>query len=150
MNPSANGSMRKKTFLLKTWVRSFLGLGNKKVAPEGCFPVYVGPEKQRFAVKTMYANHPLFQILLEDAEIKYGYNTPGPILLPCEVDLFYKVVGEIEAKEVEPHGCGFRYGLFRMFNPSRVRLVNAGDDHKMGKGFGGYGVLTPSRLVKMN
>ncbi|XP_076923542.1 auxin-responsive protein SAUR15-like [Bidens hawaiensis] len=150
MNSSANGrSTRKKPFRLKTWVRSFLGSGNKKVAPEGCFPVYVGPERQRFAVKMMYANHPLFQILLEDAEIKYGYNTPGPILLPCEVDLFYKVVGEIEAKETEPHGCGFGYRLFRMFNLGRGGMVKAGDD-MMGKGYGGYGVLTPSRLVKMN
>ncbi|KAI3820653.1 hypothetical protein L1987_08201 [Smallanthus sonchifolius] len=97
---------------MRTWDRcwSFLSSSKKKVAPEGFFPVYVGPERQWFAVKTKYANHPLFQMLLEEAEIKYGYDTPGPILLPCEVDLFYKVVTEIEAKEVELHRCGFGYG----------------------------------------
>ncbi|KVH98983.1 Auxin responsive SAUR protein [Cynara cardunculus var. scolymus] len=94
-------------------------------------------------------------MLLEDAEIEYGYNTPGPILLPCDVDLFFKVVAEMEAKEMEPHGCGFigygfiGYGSCSPFNPSR-RLVNTGATDQMAKGYGGYGVLTPSRLIKMN
>ncbi|KAI3686364.1 hypothetical protein L1987_80039 [Smallanthus sonchifolius] len=136
---------------MRTWdrCRSFLSSGKKKVTPEGFFPVYVGPERQWFAVNTKYASHPLFQMLLEEAEMKYGYNTPGPILLPCEVDLFYKVVAEMEAKEVELHRCGFGCRLCSPFNPSR-RLVNAcGGDHEMGKGYGSYGVLTPSRLIKM-
>ncbi|KAJ0571134.1 putative small auxin-up RNA [Helianthus annuus] len=125
----------KKSLIWSRWQRSFV---KKKVAPEGFFPVYVGPDKQWFAIKTKYANHPLFQLLLEDAQVEYGYNTPGPILLPCEVDLFYRVVGEIEAREMEPHGsCGFGYGLFSWFD-------------QMGKGYGSYGVLTPSRLVKIN
>ncbi|KAK1435725.1 hypothetical protein QVD17_01492 [Tagetes erecta] len=84
-------------------------------------------------------------MLLQDAQTKHGYNTPGPILLPCEVDLFYRVVAEMEAKDMEPHGFGFGFG-YRMcspFNPSWRTLVNAGE------GCGGYGVLTPSRLVKM-
>nr|AMQ09556.1 small auxin up regulated protein [Boehmeria nivea] len=62
-----------------------------QVAPDGCFSVYVGPEKQRFVVRTEFANHPLFRMLLEEAESEYGYNCDGPILLPCDVDLFYKV-----------------------------------------------------------
>lgn len=95
----------KKNFLIKTWkrCRSIPRSGTKKVTPEGFFPVYVGLEKQRFAVKMKYVNHPLFQMLLEDSEIEYGYNTPGPILLPCELDLFYKVVAEMEAKEKYKH-----------------------------------------------
>ncbi|KAG2675411.1 hypothetical protein I3760_12G003300 [Carya illinoinensis] len=68
-----------------------------EVAPEaGCFSVYVGPQRQRFVVKTKSANHPLFAMLLEDAESEYGYNSEGPILLPCAVDLFYKVLAEME------------------------------------------------------
>ncbi|KAI3688647.1 hypothetical protein L2E82_46378 [Cichorium intybus] len=162
MESPVKGSSGKKNFLIKTWerCRSIPGSGGcdrgvsgickskKKVAPEGFFPVYVGPEKQWFAVKTKYANHPLFRMLLEDAETEYGYNTPGPILLPCEVDLFYSVVAKMEAKAMEPHGWGFRYGSCSPFSPSR-RLMNAGGN-QMGKGYGGYGVLTASRLVKMN
>lgn len=144
------GSLGKKNLLIKAWkwCRPILSSSKKKVAPEGFFPVYVGPEKQWFAVKTNYANHPLFKMLLEDAEIEYGYNTPGPILLPCDVDLFYKVVAEMEVEEMEPHGCGFVFGSCSPFSPSR-RLVHSRCDH-MGKGYGRYGALTPSRLVKIN
>nr|XP_043639596.1 indole-3-acetic acid-induced protein ARG7-like [Erigeron canadensis] len=136
----------KKNFLTKTWKRCRSFPSKKNVAPEGFFPVYVGPEKQWFAVKMKYANHPLFRMLLEDAEIEYGYDTPGPLLLPCDVDLFYKVVAEMEANEMEqPRGCGFVYGSCSPFNPSR-RIGNA-RGNQMAKGYGGYGLLTPSRLL---
>ncbi|XP_059664543.1 auxin-responsive protein SAUR72-like [Cornus florida] len=117
-----------------------------QVAPEGCFSVYVGPEKQRFVIKTKYANHPLFKMLLEDAELEYGYNSDGPILLPCDVHLFYSVLAEMDSKDhqISPR-CGFSYALCSPFNPSR-RLGNS----DMAKGYGSYGILTPSRLLKMN
>ncbi|KAG7954198.1 hypothetical protein I3843_11G003900 [Carya illinoinensis] len=67
-----------------------------KAVPEGCFAVYVGAQKQRFVVKTKLVNHPLFKMLLDDAELEYGYNSEGPILLPCEVELFYKVLEEMK------------------------------------------------------
>ncbi|ESW11097.1 hypothetical protein PHAVU_008G001500 [Phaseolus vulgaris] len=66
------------------------------VAPQGCFSVYVGPEMQRFFIKTEYANHPLFKMLLEEAESEYGYTSQGPLALPCNVDIFYKVLMEME------------------------------------------------------
>ncbi|KAA8542085.1 hypothetical protein F0562_023237 [Nyssa sinensis] len=94
-------------------------------------------------MKTKYANHPLFKMLLEDAELEYGYSSEGPILLPCDVDLFYKVLAEMDSKddlEIHP-GCGFAYGPCSPFNSSR-RLANSG----MAKGYGAYGLLTPSRL----
>ncbi|PWA40505.1 small auxin-up RNA [Artemisia annua] len=150
MESPTKGVSGKKNFLIKTWkrCRSIPRSGTKKVAPEGFFPVYVGPEKQRFAVKMKHVNHPLFQMLLEDSEIEYGYNTPGPILLPCELDLFYKVVAEMEAKDIVPNGCGFGYTPCSLFSPSRRRAGNGGE--QMSQGYGGYGVLTPLRVVKMS
>ncbi|XP_047170651.1 auxin-responsive protein SAUR36 [Vigna umbellata] len=71
------------------------------VAPEGCFSVYVGPQMQRFVIKTEYANHPLFKILLEEAESEYGYSSQGPLALPCQVDIFYKVLMEMEYSREE-------------------------------------------------
>nr|GEX06332.1 auxin-responsive protein SAUR72-like [Tanacetum cinerariifolium] len=68
----------------------------KNVAPMGCFPVYVGPEKQRFVIKTKHASHPLFKELLEEAELEYGYQSDEPIKLPCDVDYFSKVVLEMD------------------------------------------------------
>ncbi|GAB4860386.1 hypothetical protein Ancab_035544 [Ancistrocladus abbreviatus] len=104
----------------------------QQLAPEGCFSVYVGPEKQRFVVEVKYANHPLFRMLLEDAELEYGYNSEGPLMLPCDVDLFYRALAEMESDEVGDEiqsaatGCGMTFG----------------------NGF--YSPLTPSRSIKMN
>ncbi|XP_076882252.1 auxin-responsive protein SAUR71-like [Bidens hawaiensis] len=119
---------------------------NKKkiITPEGFFPVYVGPDKQRFAVKTKHVNHPLFSMLLEDAVTEYGYNSNGPILLPCDVDMFYKVLAEMEVKD---HSVA--YGSCSPFNPSRRLGINGGDGI-MGKGYGSFEVLTPSTWIKMN
>ncbi|KAL1814570.1 hypothetical protein ACET3Z_017144 [Daucus carota] len=125
---------------------------NCKIAPRGCFFVYVGPEKQRFVIKTEYVNHPLFKTLLEDAEAEYGFMSDGPILLPCDVNLFYKVLAEMDSNKSENQvymrskSCGLAYGLCSPFSPSRRSYKNGG----MGKGFGSYGLLTPSRLIRMN
>lgn len=80
------------------------------VAPEGCFSVYVGPDKQRFVVKAKYANHPLFMALLEEAESEYGYNCVGPIELPCDVNVFFRVLMEMDNDDGvggTRSGCGF-------------------------------------------
>lgn len=104
-----------------------------QVTPDGCFTVYVGPERRRFVVRTEFANHPLFRMLLEDAESEYGYNTQGPISLPCEVDLFYKVLAEMES--CDDHDDQFQDGLF-LCSPLRCNK--------------GYKHLSPSRLLKIN
>ncbi|KAL8097842.1 auxin-induced protein X10A-like [Apium graveolens] len=172
---NVNGSNRKKNLITKTWerCRSFPGSRGKslatltslpvstkerskpklKVAPAGCFWVYVGAEKQRFVMKTRYANHPLFKMLLEDAEMEYGFISDGPILLPCEVNLFYKVLAEMDNKEStnDTHlwrskSCGFLQESLGSFSPTTTRRKREG----LGKGFGSYGLLTTSRLIKMN
>lgn len=170
------GSSGKKNLIMKTWqrCRSIPGSRGKsyatisslpdcvstkkehktkcKVAPHGCFSVYVGPEKQRFVIKTKYANHPLFKMLLEDAESEYGFISDGPILLPCDVNLFYKILAEMDNNGTDNEdytrskSCGLAYGSFSPFSPTRRSYKN-GD---MGKGFGLYGLLTPSRLIRMN
>ncbi|KAA8540662.1 hypothetical protein F0562_024419 [Nyssa sinensis] len=145
----------KKKSTFKLWVRCLSVLGGHgkssampsnrseswhctKKTSKGCFSVYVGPEKQRFMVKIQYVNHPLFKMLLEDAALEYGYNSEGPILLPCDVNLFYKVFAEIESKETRP-GWGFAYGSCSPFNPSG--RLGCSD---MAKGYGSYLLLTPA------
>lgn len=86
--------------------------GRKKlrVAPEGCLSVYVGEEGQRFVIKTEYVNHPLFKMLLEEAESEYGYDSGGPLKLPCRVDLFVKVLVEMDSDDDDIYvrrGCAF-------------------------------------------
>ena len=151
---------KRENFFLKTW-QSIGGGLNKSPSkpsktlsksksrhhnsPEGCFGVYVGQERQRFVIKTKCLNHPLFKLLLEDAEMEYGYNCEGPLLIPCEVDLFYKVLAEVERKEIEPISCGLGYGSCSPFNSAR-RLGRS----DMARGLGSYGLLTPSSLLEMN
>lgn len=118
----------------------------RQVTPDGCFAVYVGPEKQKFAIKTECVNHPLFKMLLEDAESEYGFSSEGPILLPCDVGLFYKILAEMDSAKEIHHGCGLAYGSCSPFNPTR-RL---GRNSDMAKGYGSYGVLTPNRLLNLN
>lgn len=97
-------------------------------AEKGCFSVYVGLEKQRFVIKTEYANHPLFQILLEEAESEYGFNASGRLELPCKVDLFCKVLLAIEDggddEDLRQLGCGFRKGAYRILSPPRMIVMN--------------------------
>lgn len=41
-------------------------------------------------------HHPLFKMLLEEAEMEYGFDIQGPIQLPCDVEFFRQVLAEIE------------------------------------------------------
>ncbi|XP_071705029.1 auxin-induced protein 15A-like [Rutidosis leptorrhynchoides] len=63
---------------------------------KGCFSVYVGPQRQKFVIKAEYANHPLFEAFLVEAESEYGYKNEGPIVLPCDVDDFVKILQQID------------------------------------------------------
>ncbi|XVF11481.1 hypothetical protein REPUB_Repub08aG0031300 [Reevesia pubescens] len=122
------------------------GKNKSKVAPEGCFSVYVGPQKQRFVIKTELANHPLFKMLLEDAELEYGFNSEGPLQLPCEVDLFYKVLAEMDSgEEISTPVCSFAYSPLILRSPS-VRQTSS----SLNQSYGSYKLLTPSRMLKLN
>lgn len=97
----------------------------KAVVPEGCFSVYVGEERQRFVIKTEYVNHPLFKLLLEEAESEFGFHSDGPLVLPCNVDVFCSVLSVLEGdKDGEVggrKGCGFGVkssGSYRLLSAS--------------------------------
>lgn len=100
-----------------------------KVAPDGCFSIYVGSEKQRFVIRTEYVNHPLFRTLLEEAESEYGFSCEGPLVLPCEVEHFIRVLVEMESEGTieKSHGCNF--------------VTRSHTSHH---------ILTPPRLVPIN
>lgn len=88
-------------------------------------------------------------MLLEDAESEYGYNSEGPLLLPCDVNLFYKVLAEMDSihggeDQIQVIGCGSSCSPFR--SPARNRMSNNNNN----KGYGSYALLTPPRLLKIN
>ncbi|KAK4399592.1 Auxin-responsive protein SAUR32 [Sesamum angolense] len=98
---SSSGKLKMKS---KSWPRGLtegveIGKKWRRVAPEGCFSIYVGPQKQRFVIKTEYVNHPLFRDLLEEAESEYGYSSEGPLQLPCEVDRFLGVLDQMDFED---------------------------------------------------
>ncbi|KAF7050786.1 hypothetical protein CFC21_059104 [Triticum aestivum] len=86
----------RRSLVLRTLERCKSGTGwSGGAAPAvaaGCFSVYVGPERERFMVRTDCANHPLFRRLLDDAEREYGCASQGPLALPCDVDAFLDVL----------------------------------------------------------
>ncbi|CAN6374740.1 unnamed protein product [Urochloa humidicola] len=87
------------------------GSGAKaRVAPAGCFSVYVGAGRERFVLPVERANHPLFRRLLDDAELEYGYAAEGPIALPgCDVGAFLDALWQMEhdgADDDEEDGGG--------------------------------------------
>lgn len=128
----------------KSWHSSSKAKSPVVLPPQGCFCVYVGPEKEKFTIKAKYANHPLFKMLLEDAEMEYGYCSQGPILLPCDVNLFHKILGQMDSeKEINRPGCGL--ASCSPFSPARVW-----GHGEMGKGYGSYGLLTTPRMLKLN
>uniref|UniRef100_A0A5K1AIK8 Uncharacterized protein n=2 Tax=Nymphaea colorata TaxID=210225 RepID=A0A5K1AIK8_9MAGN len=101
-----------------------------RVAPEGCFSVYVGPKRTRFVVRAELANHPLFRLLLDEAESEYGFCSEGPLALPCDVDLFHHVLGEMDSEATaglvaaRPM-CAFCPGglnPYHLLSPSRFRV----------------------------
>jgi SAUR family protein len=87
------------------------------VAPDGYFAVYVGPDRARFVIKTESVNHPLFRMLLEEAEKEYGFDFAGPLTLPCEVAVFRSILGALNSTDYDRshenslHGEDARLGL---------------------------------------
>jgi SAUR family protein len=62
-------------------------------------------------------------MLLEEAESEYGYSSEGPLTLPCNVDIFYRVLMAVEDTNIDDKihlGCGFakNYGSYHLLSPS--------------------------------
>uniref|UniRef100_A0A1D1XY52 Auxin-induced protein 10A5 n=1 Tax=Anthurium amnicola TaxID=1678845 RepID=A0A1D1XY52_9ARAE len=60
---------------------------------KGCLTVSVGLDNEdgglrRFTIPISFLHHPQFKALLEAAQEVYGYNSSGPLKLPCSVDDF--------------------------------------------------------------
>ncbi|XP_060215729.1 protein SMALL AUXIN UP-REGULATED RNA 51-like [Lycium barbarum] len=110
----------------KSWTEGLsTGTGKKnRVVPEGCFSVYVGHQRQRFVIRTKYLNHPLFRMLLEEAESEFGYSSEGPLFLPCDVDIFEKLLMEMDDSDELDHrsGCSFAAkthdSYYRLLSPT--------------------------------
>ncbi|GAB4839731.1 hypothetical protein Ancab_020441 [Ancistrocladus abbreviatus] len=106
----------------------------RRVAPSGCFSVYVGPERHRFVIKAECANHPLFKMLLDEAESEYGFCSQGPIILPCDVEVFIKVLFEMDSdndscvdhpRYQRCGSCARSPNSYHLFSPARSKSLAA-------------------------
>ncbi|XP_021900520.1 auxin-responsive protein SAUR32-like [Carica papaya] len=78
----------------------------KMKVKKGWLAVQVGVEEeedccscsgsQRFVIPISFLYHPLFNRLLDKAYEVYGYQTAGPLRLPCSVDDFLSLLRQIE------------------------------------------------------
>ncbi|KAM0948912.1 putative small auxin-up RNA [Dioscorea sansibarensis] len=75
---------------------------------KGCVAVRVGLEDdegefKRFFIPISYLNHPLFKNLLDKSQEVYGFDSSGPLTLPCSVDEFLRLRWLIEHEPKQSH-----------------------------------------------
>lgn len=75
---------------------------------KGCLAVRVGLENEeggfkRFMIPISYLHHPLFIELLEKAQDIYGFDSSGPLKLPCSTDEFLHLRWLIERESPRNH-----------------------------------------------
>lgn len=67
--------------------------------PEGCLAVYVGEERKRFVIPTVYLSHPVFHMLLDKAREEYGFRQKEGLTVPCSVEVFEESLWIIECSQ---------------------------------------------------
>uniref|UniRef100_A0ACD5ZGC5 Uncharacterized protein n=1 Tax=Avena sativa TaxID=4498 RepID=A0ACD5ZGC5_AVESA len=78
----------------------------KRKVKKGWLAVRVGNEQQqggRFVIPIAYLYHPVFRQLLEAARDTYGYDSSGPLRLPCSVDEFLRLRALVERDTSAAH-----------------------------------------------
>jgi len=85
--------------------------------PEGCLAVYVGEERKRFVIPTVYLSHPIFHMLLDKAHEEYGFKQKEGLTVPCAVEIFEESLWLIECSQST---CG-QFDLELLVNNLRIK-----------------------------
>ncbi|CAA3022470.1 auxin-responsive SAUR72-like [Olea europaea subsp. europaea] len=67
--------------------------------PKGYIAVCTGKELKRFVIPMEYLGHQAFRVLLREAEEEFGFQQEGVLKIPCEVELFEKILKLMEEKK---------------------------------------------------
>ncbi|KAL4362307.1 hypothetical protein GQ457_04G001680 [Hibiscus cannabinus] len=84
--------------MLKQWRKKarITANNNKGQAPSdvpaGHVAVCVGINLRRYIVRAKHLNHPIFKKLLVQTEEEYGFNTVGPLTIPCSESFFEEIL----------------------------------------------------------
>ncbi|KAG0592322.1 hypothetical protein KC19_1G242500 [Ceratodon purpureus] len=89
---SSRGSSRSSGSDCDDWDLDYAPAG----VPEGCLAVYVGPEMRRFVIQASFLYNQVFRELLKRSEEEYGFETEGGLRIPCEAEVFEKLLWQLE------------------------------------------------------
>nr|XP_043622552.1 protein SMALL AUXIN UP-REGULATED RNA 10-like [Erigeron canadensis] len=73
---------------------------NHRIPSAGTLAVYIGPERRRFIIPTRFLNLPVFVSLLNKAEEEFGFQSPGGLVIPCDVSFFKKLIKVLNRNDV--------------------------------------------------
>ena len=88
-SPNMKMQGEKKMKVKKWWMTVQVGLANDDQNKDYC-------AFQRFVIPISYLYNPFFRRLLDKASEIYGYQTVGPLMLPCSVEDFLRLRWRIE------------------------------------------------------
>ncbi|KAF8099833.1 hypothetical protein N665_0237s0084 [Sinapis alba] len=74
---------------------SLLKKGKEDVPMKGHFAVYVGKYRARHVIPIALLNHPIFQMMLQEAEEEFGFRQERGITIPCDQNIFLFLLDSI-------------------------------------------------------
>ncbi|KAJ0253625.1 SAUR-like auxin-responsive protein family [Hirschfeldia incana] len=74
---------------------TLLKKGKEDVPMKGHFAVYVGKSRARHVIPITLLNHPIFQMMLQEAEEEFGFRQERGITIPCDQNIFLFLVDSI-------------------------------------------------------
>lgn len=63
--------------------------------PRGHVVVYVGKEHKRFIINLAFLEHPLFRLLLDQAQEEYEFQPNSKLCMPCDEDDFVAMLNYV-------------------------------------------------------
>lgn len=69
--------------------------------PEDHLAIYAGNLQvmRRYIIRTSYLNHPLFRLLLDEAEKEFGFEQRGVLRIPCEAKLIERLIWMLQTND---------------------------------------------------
>ncbi|WOL15945.1 auxin-responsive protein SAUR50 [Canna indica] len=67
--------------------------------PKGHMVVYVGDKRKRFIIRITFLEHPLFQVLLDQAQEEYEFQPFSKLCIPCDENVFIAILHYVNSEQ---------------------------------------------------